>query len=199
MGNNVRQTVPHDLYWQRTAKHKMSRTRFFAILRGSAFIRLLPQGTICRSCCGLEDLTYPFRDATFTVTCAPVCLLPIAVQWFERMSCECWLRRAIHAEHHVVLSVRTLRNADATITEVRSDHPTLERSDRLPAAGGRLGCATRTSRGAEAVERTFVRCLIALNSTRNSRMTSSNTSSAALTRRPHVMSTVASPKTLDGL
>lgn len=40
----------------------------------------------------------------------------------------------LHAEHHVALSVRTLRNADATITEVRSDHPTLERSDPLPAA-----------------------------------------------------------------
>lgn len=40
----------------------------------------------------------------------------------------------LHAEHHVVLSVRALRNADVTITEVRSDHPTLERSDPLPGA-----------------------------------------------------------------
>jgi AraC-like DNA-binding protein len=40
----------------------------------------------------------------------------------------------LHAEHHVVLAVRTLRNADATITEVRSDHPTLEHSDPLPGA-----------------------------------------------------------------
>jgi AraC-like DNA-binding protein len=40
----------------------------------------------------------------------------------------------LHAEHHVVLAVRTLRNADATVTEVRSDHPTLERSDPLPGA-----------------------------------------------------------------
>ncbi|HEY7291669.1 MAG TPA: AraC family transcriptional regulator [Vicinamibacterales bacterium] len=38
----------------------------------------------------------------------------------------------LHAEHHLVLAVRTLRNADATVTEVRSDHPTLECSDPLP-------------------------------------------------------------------
>jgi hypothetical protein len=44
----------------------------------------------------------------------------------------------LHAEHHVVLAVRTLRNTDATVTEVRSDHPTLEQSDPLP--GGDVFC-----------------------------------------------------------
>lgn len=44
------------------------------------------------------------------------------------------LGRRLHAEHHVVLAVRTLRNTDATVTEVRSDHPTNERSDPLPPA-----------------------------------------------------------------
>jgi AraC family transcriptional regulator len=40
--------------------------------------------------------------------------------------------RRLHADHHVVLVARTLKNADTTIAEVRSDHPTFQPSDPIP-------------------------------------------------------------------
>ncbi len=44
------------------------------------------------------------------------------------------LGQRLHAPHRPVLLARTLRHTEVTVTEVRLDHPTLERSDPLPAA-----------------------------------------------------------------
>ncbi len=44
------------------------------------------------------------------------------------------LGRHLHAEYRVVLAARTLKHADATVTEVHSDHATHDRSDPLPPA-----------------------------------------------------------------